>query len=125
VNNDENRELFYRYLYYSGFDENDVAKALEAGVFEVKAAFFGGGRALSELDKDAKPITRAEAAEAIKSYAKYRNEFDKAKAADPALSYVIVPTLAEPNYQQIDRWYDRDEGKEFGYFKVYKLKLKP
>jgi hypothetical protein len=125
VNHEENKELFYRYLYYSGFDEGHVAKALDDGVFEVKAAFFGGGRALSELDTNAKPITRAEAAAELRNYVKYRNEFDRSKAADPELSYVVVPALAEPNFDKIDRWYERDQGKEFGSFIVYRVKLKP
>ena len=125
VNASENKELFYRYLYYSGFSEEDVAKALEENLFEVKAAFFGGGRALSELDKNAKPITRAEAADELRNYGKFRAGFDRSKAADPVLSYIIVPTRAEPDFQKLDLWYERDQGKEFGLFKLYKLTLKP
>ena len=125
VNHIENKELFYRYLYYSGFDEQAVAKALSDGVFEVKAAFFGGGRAVTELDKNAKSITRAEAEAEIQSYRKYRNEFNRTKAADPELSYVIVPALAEPNFEKLDLWYQRDAGKQFGLFVVYRVKLKP
>lgn len=125
VNLAENKELFYRYLYYSGFDEKDVAKALDEGLFEVKAAFFGGGRALSELEKGAAPITLAEVEAELKNYAKFRAEFTRAKAVDPELSYIIVPTKAEPKFEKLDRWYQRDEGKEFGLFKVYKLTLKP
>lgn len=125
VNQTENKELFYRYLYYSGFDQEDVAKALEENLFEVKAAFFGGGRALSELDKNAAPITRTEAATELGNYKKFRETFDTAKATDPLLSYIIVPTKAEPDFKELDRWYQRDSGKEFGLFKVYKLTLKP
>jgi hypothetical protein len=120
----ENKELFHRYLYYSGFSEENVAKALDENLFEVKAAFFGGGRALSELDKNAAPITRAEAADEIKNYGKFRDTFDRIKATDPVLSYIIVPTKAEPDFQKLDQWYQRDEGKEFGLFKLYKLRLK-
>ena len=121
----ENKELFYRYLYYSGFTEKDVAQALEENLFEVKAAFFGGGRALSELDKNSAPITKREVEAELANYAKFRNSFDRTKAADPALSYIIVPTKAEPDFQKLDQWYKRDEGKQFGLFKLYKLTLKP
>lgn len=120
----ENKELFYRYLYYSGFDEKDVTKAMGDNVFELMSAFFGGGRALSALDKGSKPITRPEMEAEIRNYARFRNEFDSKKAADPELSYIIVPTKAEPNFQKIDQWYNRDEGKVFGLFKLYKLRLK-
>ena len=124
VNLIENKELFYRYLYYSGFDEKDVAKAMEANVFELMSAFFGGGRALSALDKGSKPITRPEMEAEIRNYARFRTEFDGKKAADPELSYIIVPTKAEPDFQKLDQWYSRDEGKVFGLFKLYKLRLK-
>lgn len=125
VNAAENKELFYRYLYYSGFSEKDVAAALEENLFEVKAAFFGGGRALSELEKNSAPITRSEVEAELRSYAKYREAFDRSKAADPVLSWIIVPTKAEPNFEKLDRWYQRDAGKEFGLFKIYKLTLRP
>ena len=72
-----------------------------------------------------KPITRAETEAEIRNYAKFRNEFDRAKASDPELSYIIVPAEAEPDFQKLDRWYQRDEGKIFGLFKLYKLQLKP
>ena len=124
VNQRENKELFYKYLYYSGFDENDVIKAMNENLYELLAAFFGGGRALSALDGSAKPITRAEKEAEIKNYAAFRAGFDHAKAAEPALSYIIVPTKAEPDFQKLDQWYQRDEGKEFGLFKVYKLRFK-
>ena len=125
VNLLENKELFYRYLYYSGFDENDVAKAMQEKLYEMMAAFFGGGRALSALDGEAKPITRGEMETELKNYLKFRAEFDRAKAAEPELSYMIVPTKAEPNFQMLDKWYQRDEGRVFGLFKLYKLSLKP
>lgn len=121
----ENKELFYRYLYYAGFSEKDVAAALEENLFEVKAAFFGGGRALSELEKNSAPITRSEVEAELRSYAKFRESFDRPRAADPVLSYIIVPTKAEPNFEKLDQWYQRDAGKEFGLFKLYKLALKP
>ncbi len=124
VNLAENKELFYRYLYYSGFDEKDVAKALDENMFEVKAAFFGGGRALSELDKGAMPITRKEVEAALKDYAAFRNQFSREKAADPELSHIVVATKAEPNFEKLDLWYQRDEGKTFGLFKVYSLTLR-
>ena len=121
----ENKELFYRYLYYSGFNEKDVAKAMDENLYELMAAFFGGGRALSALDRSAKPITRSEMEAEIKNYARFRSDFDRTKAAEPELSYIIVPTQAEPDFQRLDRWYQRDEGKVFGLFKLYKLHLRP
>ena len=120
----ENRELFFRYLYYSGFDENDVRKALDDDVFEVRAALFGGGRALSALEEGSATITRTEIDSEIRNYAKFRSDFDRSRARSPQISYIIVPTKAEPKFEKLDQWYTRDAGREFGLFKIYELTLK-
>lgn len=125
VSNDENKELFFRYVYYSGFKEKELAKALDDNLFEVMSALFGGGRALSALDGDAKPVTRREMDAELRTYKKFSAEFDRSKAAEPELSYIVVPAAAEPNFQNIDQWYQRGEGQVFGLFTVYKLELKP
>jgi hypothetical protein len=121
VNHDENLELFYKYLYYSGYDEKDLAKAINENLFEVMAALFGGGRALPSLSRDSQPVTKGEVETEIGKYRNFRNNFNGANASEPLLSYVIVPTKAEPNFNNLDRWYQRDEGKTFGLFKVYGL----
>lgn len=125
VNHAENLELFYKYLYYSGYDEKDLTQAISENLFEVMAALFGGGRALPSLTGESKPVTRSEIEAEIAKYRDYRNNFDKAKAASPELSYIVVPTKAEPNFADIDKWYERDTGVEAGLFKVYALKLRP
>ncbi len=124
INAVENRELFYRYLYYSGYDEKDLAKAVNENLYEVTAALFGGERALPVLGGEAKPITRQEMQAEINNYAEFIKNFTREKAAAPALSYIIVPTKAEPDYKNLDSWYERGEGKTFGLFKVYRVTLK-
>lgn len=125
VNLKENKELFHKYLYLSGYDEKDVAQAIDENLFELMAAFFGGGRALTVLKKGAVPISQAEMRAELKSYSQFRNEFNASHAAKPEISYMIVTTAAEPDYEKLDQWYQRDEGKTFGLFKIYKLQLKP
>src|SRR5437773_404882 len=98
VDQAEYKQLFYRYLYYSGFGERDVAKAMQENLFEVMAAFFGGGRALPTLSYSEKAVTRAEMETGIKEYMQFCEKFDSKAAAEPALSFVMVPTLAEPNF---------------------------
>ncbi len=122
VNHDENLELFYKYLYYSGYDEKDLTKAINENLFEVMAALFGGGRALPSLSRDSQPVTKGEVEKEIGKYRNFRNNFNEANASDPLISYIIVPTKAEPNFSNLDRWYQRDEGKTFGLFKVYGLR---
>ncbi|MFV0389854.1 MAG: hypothetical protein ACK5NT_14000 [Pyrinomonadaceae bacterium] len=119
----ENRELFLKFLYYAGYDENDLARAFENNLFEAKVAFFGSERALPALGSGSEPISREEYIAAIQSYAEYIKTFDSEKAKYPKLEYFIVPTQAEPNFTNIDKWYRRDEGRDFGLFKVYHLKF--
>lgn len=121
----QNLELFYKYLYYSGFETKDLERALRENVFEVRAALFGGGRALSALDAGAASITVSEISEAVRAYGEFRNGFDRARASDPVLTHIIVPVKAEPSYANLDRWYQRDEGRTFGLFKVYALRPRP
>lgn len=117
----ENKELFFRYLYFSGFEPKELAEALNGNVFEAKAALFGGGRALSALDSEAQTVTRDEMQEAVAKYQAYINAFDGKQAAEPVLSYAIFPAEQEPNLSRLDKWYIRDAGTVFGVFKVYKL----
>ena len=121
VNHAENLDLFYKYLYYSGFDEKDLAVAIENNLFEVMSALFGGGRALPKLSGESRPVTKYEVDHEINKYREFRDSFDSAKALNPVLSYIVVPTKAEPNFSNLDRWYQRDVGKTFGLFKVYGL----
>ena len=124
VSRDENTELFYKYLYFSGFDDQDLAKAIDANMFEVISSLFGGGRALPKLSGESKPITAAEVSAEIKKYRDYTANFDADRASFPKLTYIIVPAKAEPNFANLDRWYLRDAGREFGEFKVYELSPK-
>lgn len=121
----ENKRLFYLYLYYSGFNEKDLGEALKMNVFEVTAAIFGSERALPALGEDAKPVTQQEIQAEVVKYTDFAKHIDRSVAGDPALSYVIVPAEGEPDLTNLDRWYKRDEGKNFGLFKVYGVTLKP
>lgn len=119
----ENKRLFYLHLYYSGFDEQDLKTALQENSFEVTAAIFGSERALPALGGGA-PITAREIEAEGRKYAEFSHAFNADQASNPALSYAIFPSDGESDLSRIDRWYNRGEGKEFGLFRVYELKLK-
>ncbi len=121
----ENKRLFYCYLYYSGYSDQDLAEALRVRAFEIVAAIFGSERALPELGKNIAPVSAEEIATAARAYADFANKFSKNTAADPVLSYMIVPAQEEFNFANIDKWYERDVGVVTGVFKVYKLKMRP
>ncbi len=116
----ENKRLFYLYLYYSGFTGRDLDEALRKNVFEVIAAIFGSERALPALGQGNK-ITADEIKAEVNKYETFVSSFNADAAGNPILDYIIVPEKAEPNYGNLDRWYQRDAGKSAGLFKVYKL----
>ena len=117
----ENKRLFYLYLYYSGFTSRDLEDGLRQNVFEVTAAIFGPDRALPALGQPDKKISVAEISTEVKKYADFAAAFSAADAANPPLDYLIVPTKAEPDFTNLDRWYQRDNGESTGLFKVYGL----
>jgi hypothetical protein len=121
----ENKRLFNLYLYYSGFTEADVAFALREKSFEVTAAIFGSERALPELGLRAEPVTPAEIDTEVRLYADFINNFTRTSAANPELSYVIVPDGSEHDWSRFDKWYLRDNGTVAGTLKVYGVKLRP
>ncbi len=120
----ENKRLFYLYLFYSGHDEKDLEEALRLNVFEVTAALFGTDRALPALGQATEPISAEEIQAEIENYTEFMKHFDGESAVNPTLSYLIVSEKPEPNLNNVDKWYDRDQGKSLGSFKVYKVKLK-
>lgn len=116
----ENRRLFYLHLYFSGFSDADLCTALRRKSFEATAALFGSERALPELGGGA-PVTTPEIdAECAKfsAFARNMNEHD---AYSPTLSSIIVPSEGNSPLTNIDRFYVRDHGQEFGLLKVYRL----
>jgi hypothetical protein len=121
VDQKENRELFYRFMYFSGFGEADLARAIDEPLYEVVAALFGGGRALPELGGSGEKITAREKQAEIAKYRDYVSKFDAAHAYSPELKFIIVPAEAEPDLANLDRWYRRDGGQTFGLFRLYRL----
>lgn len=120
VSPEENKRLFYLFLYYSGYSEKDLGDALTKNSFEVTAAIFGSERALPALGSGA-AIRPAEIQNEVRMYADFSRNFNPNDAANPTIDYLIVPDKAEPDHSNLDRWYQRDEGRTTGLFKVYKL----
>jgi hypothetical protein len=125
VDEEENKQQFYRYLYYSGFNAANLQNALDTRWFEVTAAIFGGGRALPQLGGANHPITDPEITEEVAKYQAFIDNINGETAYSPTISYVVVHAGDEPNFANIDRWYTRDGGQIIGFFKVYKLTKKP
>jgi hypothetical protein len=120
----ESRELFFRYLYYSGADATELEQTFLAAGPEILQAFFGVARVVPGMAINSKPISLAEARAEVMNYAAYAASFTRADAETPTLSYIVVPTEEPPNFANIDRWYERDAGERVGIFTVYRVKLR-
>lgn len=124
VSEEESKQQFYRFLYFSGFTPVELKSALDTRWFEVTAAIFGGGRALPQLGGVNHPITNEEIAEEVAKYRSFTETLTSADAYSPTLTHMIVLNDEPPNMANIDRWYTRDEGHVAGLFRVYKLTSK-
>lgn len=117
----ENKLLFYRYLYFSGYGERDLESALNANSFETTAAIFGSERALPLLAGEARKITQEDIKAEVAKFAEFAKAINASDALSPVITHLIVPTEAEGNLMNIDRWYERDPGRDFGLFRLYRL----
>ncbi len=120
---EESKERYYQYLYYNNLDENWLEKDLRTN-FVSMIALFGWGRHTNRLSNEAKPLTYGEIAEEARKYGEYRKNFSIKQAANPTISYVVVPNDWDADFTNVDVWYDRDEGERLGTYTLYKVKLK-
>jgi hypothetical protein len=121
IGTDENKRLFYLFLYFSGYGSKELAEELRARSFEVTAAVFGSERALPSLGSGAATITDADIRAEVGSYDRFVAQIDERTAHSPLISYAIVPATGDVNFGPIDRWYVRDAGVRKGIFTVYRL----
>jgi hypothetical protein len=121
----ENKERFYKYLYYTGVTEQILTEALSERDFYYILPLFGWERANPNLTVNWKPITPEEAMDELRRYTEYYNSFNHERAAHPAISYVVTSKRLHIDISNLDRWYERDEGEHFGDYTIYRLKLRP
>ena len=122
---EESKERYYQYLYYLNLDENWLAKSLKEGDFVSMIALFGWGRHTDRLSSESKPLTYGEIDEEAARFGEYRRNFGYLQASHPTLSYIVVPGDWNPDFTNLDLWYERDGGEPLGKYTLYKVKLKP
>ncbi len=120
----ETSERFYKYLYYIGFDGNDLTKDLGQPMSILAAAAFGHDRVILGQSVLAKPITSEEIAKKVTDYEAYTSSFSREKASQHLLSYVIVPADGSIDLTNLDRWYQRDNGEHVGDHVLYRVQLR-
>jgi hypothetical protein len=120
----ESRERFYQYLYYSGVDADQLREILtEQPRYGYAVGMFGFERTIKGLSKDPKPISSTELDHELAAYRDYCEKFSEEDAHKTPLSYLIA-NATERNLANLDRWYERDSGEQFGRFILYRLKLR-
>lgn len=120
---EESKERYFQQLYYQNIDERGLDYLLKND-FVAQIALFGWGRHTDRLSVDAKPLTYGEIAAEVKNYKAYRENFSKTKAANPTISYIVVPNDNSFDLSNVEQWYDLDEGEVIGVHTLYKAKLK-
>lgn len=121
----ENKERYYQLLYYQGIDGRQIAESMKrGGDFVSMIALFGWGRHTDRLNSAYKPLTFGEIDAEARMYDEYSKNFDAKRADAVRLDYLIVPAEPEPYFENIDKWYERDDGEALGKYVLYKLRLK-
>ena len=124
----ENRERIYQYLYYTGEDMRIDEQKFEALPHRKKYlihSLMEWGHNDPAWTVNWKQITAGDVREALRGYENYASSFSRAQAANPTLSLVVIQTEAPPDFKNLDRWYERDEGEIVGSFTLYRVKLRP
>jgi hypothetical protein len=121
----ENKERFYQHLYYSGIGEQRFLEAMADYSFEYRIGLFGQERINRTLTAELKPITAEEIRYELGLYLDYAESFDRERAARWPLSYVIAWAGDKPDFANLDRWYERDQGERIGNFILYRVRLRP
>lgn len=117
------KERFFQQLYYSDVSAAEFERDYLNQKF-ASEAIFGWERVNPNLTADFKPITPAELADEVKSYGAYVAGFDRSKASQPALTYLVIKTDVPADLTKIDRWYNRDSGELIGRYLLYRLTLR-
>jgi hypothetical protein len=117
----EQKKRFFQYLYYSGFDESQLARVLQTN-FTVRWEVFGAERANPVLTQNYNRVTEEELNNAMREYAEFTHSFDSSLAENPVLSYAVVSP--NDNLANLDRWYERSAPERIGGFVVYHLRLR-
>ena len=124
VTPDEDRARFFQQLYYTGFDERKFRAEYDRGDWNFYVGLFSYARLSPVMGGQNEPITPSELETRLQSYLAFARSFNRDRAIAPTLSYLVVSADGEPDYANLDRWYQRDAGERVEGFVLYRLTLK-
>jgi hypothetical protein len=103
----------------------EVATGMTERRFIVLAPLFGVERIIEGLSANPKPISVEEMGEELRRYTDYSDHFSIEQATHPKINFVVVPNGdAQPNFGNLEKWYERDAGEKVGIFTIYRVKLR-
>jgi hypothetical protein len=117
----EKKKRFFQYLYYSGFDESQLARILQTD-FTARWEVFGAERANPVLTGRYNRVTEEELNNATREYAEFAHSFDSSLAKNPLLSIAVVSP--SDDLSNLDQWYERGSPERTGEFIIYHLRLR-
>lgn len=121
----ENKERYYQYLYFRGWTPEFLANAMKKeGDFVSIIALFGWGRHTDRLNAKHEPLTFGEIDNEVRIYAEYIKNFDPRNSPDTILSYVVVPKGWDADFENIDKWYLREETVDVKGYQIHRVRLK-
>jgi hypothetical protein len=124
----EDKERLAQFLYYKGIAFTDVDPEhfdlLNGERAYYLSSLIGRGRFNPRLKVDWKPITPEEVIAARDYYANFVASFDRARAAHPQISFLLLASDDQVNLSNFDRWYERDQGERVGKYLLFRVRLK-
>jgi hypothetical protein len=120
----ESKERFLMQLYYEGRTPEWLDFQLKNRNYVAMIALFGWGRHSDRLTTDSTPLTFREIDDVVERFRALSEKFDLKKAGSPELKYLVGRQGRETNFENVDRWYDRELLKNEEGFEIYRLTLK-
>lgn len=121
---EENKERFYKMLYYGDRDADWLRRDFRRGDIEAYMALFGWDRFNATLSVNSRPLTLTEIEEEVARYDNFYKNFDFERATNPTLSFVVAPNDSPNEFVNLKRWYEIDAGETIGEFTLYRVRLK-
>ena len=130
VTREERKEFFYLHLYYSKADTGALRQALNgtpndpAMNYYARAVTFGHERIVPALSAQFKPIQPEEIEQEVRAYQAYADSLSREQVLKRPITYAVIPASSNFDFENVDRWYERDNGERVGAYTLYRLKLR-
>jgi hypothetical protein len=121
LSEEETIKRYFLFLYFQNVTADDLRERFKVCPNETCRALLGWG-VNPTLSITSNKIDRGKIAAMITKYQDFVDNLKSAEALNPTLSYIIVPHDFQPDFTNIDRWYEKEKSEQFGNFTLYKVK---